>query len=430
MPRPTPFYTRQAPLCESYQWRNWSGYLAPLRYQPTHEREYFAVRDAAGLLDISPLFKYEVQGPDALPLVNRIMTRDFARCRVGQVMYSPWCDEAGKLIHDGNVVRLGESHFRITAADPCLRWFEDCGIGMDVHVRDVSQQIAALALQGPKSRAILREVVQGVDWDGLGYFRAATGRMVDAHGAFPLTVTRTGYTGDLGYELWLDTKAGTDTVPDTVPDTGRAERLWDALMAAGRAHNMLPIGLDALDMLRIEAGLLLIETDYVSAPHALLESQKSSPFEAGLGWAVALDKESFVGQRALQAERRRGSDWRFVGLQVEWFELERLFNPVGLRPGVVGQPASRAPVPIYDPESGAQIGQATSHVFSPLLKTYLALGTIRTDAGIHMSDTAGDTVGGTVGGTVGLEMTVEFRREVARARVVEMPFYAPAWKRK
>lgn len=404
MPRPTPFHTRQAPLCQSYQWRNWSGYLAPVRYQPGHAREYFAVRDSAGLLDISPLFKYEIEGPDALALVNRIMTRDFSLCRVGQVMYSPWCDEDGKLIHDGNVVRLGETLFRITAADPCLRWFEDCGMGMDVLVRDVSPQIAALALQGPKSRAILREAVQGVEWDALRYFRAATGRIEDAHGPFALNATRTGYTGDLGYELWTDAE--------------NAERLWDALMSAGRAHNILPIGLEALDMLRIEAGLLLIETDYISAPHAYLDAQKSSPFEAGLGWAVDLRKDQFVGKRALQAEHERGPAWQFVGLEVEWFELERLFNAVGLRPAVVGQPASRSPVPIYDPESGQQIGQATSHLFSPLLKTYLALGMIRTDAGLAVGD------------TVGLEMTVEFRREVARARMVETPFYNPTWKRR
>lgn len=396
MPIPTPFHARTAPLCQSHQWRDWSGYLAPIRYELTPEREYWAIRDSAGLLDVSPLFKYEIRGADAERLLNRVTTRDFSKCRPGQVMYAPWCDEEGKLIHDGNVVRLEEQRFRVTTADPMLRWFEDCAVGLDVRITDVSQDLAALALQGPKSRAILQQVVTDIDLGALAYFRAAQGVFNGA----PLLVTRTGFTGDLGYELWI------------APP--HAEFLWDRLLEVGRAYNILPVGLDALDMVRVEAGLLLIGVDYISAPHALLDAQKSSPFDAGLGWAVKLNKPNFVGKRALLAEQTSGVRWSLVGLTVDWFELERLWGAVGLRPSVVGKVTSRASVPVY--KEGEQVGQATSHLFSPVLKKFIGLASVETayaHPGTHLE----------------LELTVEYRRVMAQATVTKLPFFNPERKR-
>jgi aminomethyltransferase len=395
MPIPTAFYSRTSAVCESYEWRNWSGYLAAGLYEPSHEREYFAIRNSAALIDISPLFKYEITGPDSVWLVDRIMTRNIAKCHVGQVMYSPWCDEDGKVIDDGTVSRLGEEHFRITSADPSLLWFQDVAYGMDAQVVDVSPELAALAIQGPNSRAILKEVVDGISFDELRYFYLAHGEV----GGIPVTVTRTGYTGDLGYELWVR--------------PSWAEQLWDRLMENGAGYGVLPAGMVALDMARIEAGLLLIEVDYISSRHALIEAQKSSPYEIGLGWAVNLHGADFVGCRALAAERKRPPKWRFVGLEVGWNDLERLYAEVGLPPQVAGR-ASRSAVPIY--RESRQIGQMTSHTFSPILKKYIGIGVVEADCAA-------------VGSRVEVEVTVEYSREQARAKVVTTPFFNPARKR-
>ena len=395
MPIPTPFHTRTAPLCESYEWRNWSGYLAAGVYEPSHEREYYAIRNSAGLIDISPLFKYEVTGPDAQGLVDRVMTRNVATCRIGQVMYSPWCDEAGKVIDDGTIARLDTNHFRLTAADPSLRWFQDVGYGLNARVTDVSRDLAALALQGPLSRDVLKQAVAGIDFDRLKFFHLAHGSVA----GFPVTVTRTGYTGDLGYELWVRPQY--------------AERLWDCLVDKGRAYGIMPAGMLALDIARIEAGLLLIEVDYISSHKAVIEAQKSSPYELGLGWTVKLDGADFIGRQALVAEKARGSKWTFVGLHVHWESLERLYGAVGLPPKVAGR-ASRSAVPIY--LNGRQIGQATSHTFSPILKQYIAIGTV-------LSERV------KIGAQVEMEITVEYSREKAKATIVKTPFFDPPRKR-
>jgi aminomethyltransferase len=395
MPIPTPFHTRTGQLCESQEWRNWSGYLAAASYEPAHEREYFAIRNAAALIDVSPLYKYEIRGPEALRLVNRIVTRDVGRCAVGRVMYTPWCDDEGKVIDDGTVARLAEDHFRITAADPNLAWFQDCGFGLEADIVDVTTGLAALAVQGPKSREVLKKVLQGAELDALKYYHLTQA----AADGTALTVSRTGYTGDLGYELWV------------APE--KAGRLWDLLVDAGRGYGLLPAGMAALDLARIEAGLLLIEIDYKSSRRALIPAQKSSPFELGLGWTVDLDKPGFVGRRALVAEKKQGAKWSFTGLAIDWAALEGLFNRVGLAPQVAGR-ASRAAAPVY--LRGRQIGQATSHAFSPLLKQYVALGTLES-----RHDEPGTRVT--------IEVTVEYERLQAEARVVKLPFFNPPRKR-
>jgi len=382
-------------LCESYEWREWAGYLAASSYQPNHEYEYYAIRNAAALIDVSPLFKYEIRGPDAARLVNRIMTRDVSKCAIGQVMYSPWCDDAGMVIDDGTVARLDAQRFRITAADPNLLWFQDCGLGLDVTVTDVSTDLAALALQGPSSRQILKEALTGVDLDKLKYYRLAPAHL----DGVPLTVSRTGYTGDLGYELWI------------APE--HAGLLWDRLVEHGRAYGIAPAGMVALDIARIEAGLLLTQVDYFSSRTALNEAQKTSPFEIGLGWAVDLDKGPFVGRKALLAEQARGSKWQWVGLEVHWESLEALFTAYDLGVRVAGR-ASRSAVPIY--KGGNQVGQVTSHTFSPILNKYIGLGTVESQLA-------------SVGDQVSMEVTVEYHRLQANATLTKTPFYNPAHKR-
>jgi aminomethyltransferase len=323
------------------------------------------------------------------------MTRDITQCKPAQVMYSPWCDDDGYVIDDGTISRLDEERLRITAAHPNLAWFQDCGMGMDVQVTDVSAGLAALALQGPNSRKILRQVVNGIDLESLRYYRLAHGHFNDG----PITVSRTGYTGDLGYELWVDPVL--------------AGPLWERLVQAGAGYGIQPAGMLALDIARIEAGLLLIDVDYISARKALIPDQKSTPFDLGLSWTVDLEHGDFVGRRALQEIKPRGSPWKFVGLEVNWESLEALFNTVDLAPQVAG-PASRSAVPLY--KDGRQIGQATSHTFSPILKNYIALATLETPYAA-------------IGDQVEMEFTIEYVHQRASARVLKTPFFNPPRKR-
>ena len=390
----TPFHPRTSTLCEAQNWRRWAGYLTVGSYELTHEREYWAIRNSGALFDVSPLYKYLITGPDTLRLLNRIVTRDVSKCALGQVMYTPWCDEAGKVIDDGTISRLDERTFRLTSADPNLRWLHQNAFRLNVHTADVSDTTAALSLQGPNSRAILKRLCDA-DLDKLKYFRVTSTKIRD----IPVQISRTGYTGDLGYEIWVDAK--------------HAEALWDALMEAGHDYGITPAGILALDVARVEAGLLLIEVDYQSARHALIEAQKSSPFELGLGWTVSFDKGNFVGRKALLAEKARGPAWQFVGLEVEWKGLERLYTEVGLPPQLPAITV-RASLPVSS--VGQQVGYASSSCWSPLLKKYIALA--------HP-----ETAHAKPGNLVMLEVTVEHRRRYTPARVMPLPFFNPERKR-
>ena len=388
MLKATPFHERTAPLCVSHAWRRWAGYDVASSYELSHEREYHAIRGAAALFDVSPLYKYLIRGPDAAPLLDLVATRRVSSLKVGQVAYTPWCDAAGKVLDDGTVARLGDQSFRLTAAEPNLRWLQDNAEGMDVTVEDVSESLAALSLQGPAARAILGDV-------DLRYFWHKTAQV----GGIPVGISRTGYTGDLGYELWV-------AVKDAVP-------LWDALIEAGTPHGIVPAGMLALDVARIEAGLMLIDVDYVPARKALIPAQTSSPYELDLGWTVDLKKERFIGRQALAAEAKAGAQWRFVGVEIEWDSLERLHAELGLATRLPPV-AWRMSVPIYS--GGEQVGYATSGGWSPLLKKYLALAHLR----------APWTAAGT---PLEIEITLEHRRKRARARVVKKPFFDPERKR-
>ena len=394
MLKTTPFHARTAPLCASHAWRRWAGYVVASSYELSHEREYHAIRSAAALIDISPLYKYRVRGKDAARLLDRVMTRDVGSSRVGQVLYTPWCDSAGKVLDDGTVARLEERDFRVTAADPNLRWLQDNAAGLEVAIEDVSETTAALALQGPAARAILQDLVD-IDLAGLKYFRIVAAKLQGT----PVTISRTGYTGDLGYEIWLD--------------AGDALSVWDALIEAGTPRGIQAAGMLALDIARIEAGLMLAEVDYVPARRALLASQTSSPFELDLGWTVSLGKEHFVGRSALAREAQRGPLWSFVGLEVEWDALERLYAKAGLAPRLPAA-AWRTSVPVY--AGGKQAGYATSGGWSPLLKKYVALAHLEARCAAP-------------GTPVEMEVTVEHRRKRAAARVVKKPFFDPPRKR-
>lgn len=393
MPIGTAVHQRTFPLCESLNFREWSGYYAVSAYESHHEHEYNAIRNASALIDVSPLFKYVVRGRDAARFVDRLITRDVSKMTVGQVFYTPWCDEHGKVIDDGTVSRLGEDLFRWTAADPSLRWFRQNAAGMDVSVEDVSEEIAALALQGPTSARLLRAVADA-DIDRLKYFRVTSGSIA----GIPVDISRTGYTGDLGYEIWIA--------------ADNAVRVWDALMEGGRPFDIKPAGMLALDVARIEAGLLLIEVDFFSSKKAMIATQRYTPYEMGLGRLVSLDKARFIGQQALREEHRRGPDRQVVGLALDWTEVESLYDAQGLAPAV-SPIASRVAVPVY--RSGRQVGKATSTTWSPVLKKMIALATV-------------DRPHYAAGTRLQMEVTVEAVRHRVTATVVPTPFFSPARK--
>jgi len=395
MPVGTAFHERTFPLCHSLNYREWSGYYTVSVYEVHHEHEYNAIRNACALIDITPLYKYLISGKDATKLVNRIVTRDINKVKVGQVIYCCWCDEQGKVIDDGTLTRLEENKYRWTAADPSLRWFKQNGLNMDVQIEDISEKTAALALQGPTSGKLLKAVAEA-DIANLKYFRMTRGKIAGV----PVDISRTGYTGDLGYEVWVP---WTDAV-----------KVWDALMDKGKQFDIHAAGMLALDVARIEAGLLLIEVDYISSKKALIPAQKFSPYELGFSKMVHLEKENFVGRAALAQEQKTGTPRQLVGLEVDWPEVEASYEKYGLTPAAPAQ-ASRVHVPVYVGEK--QVGKATSTTWSPVLKKMIALASVETP---HSR----------LGDKLEMEITIEAIRHKVGAKIVKLPFFNPERKTK
>lgn len=394
MPVGTPFHSRTSVLSASQNWRAWSGYFVAGSYDVMHDYEYHAIRNSAALIDVSPLYKYEIRGRDAQKLVNRVMSRDASKCAVGQALYGCLCEDDGAVIQDGTVFRLAEDHFRFHLADPSLRWLKLNALGMDVMIEEVSEQIGALALQGPNAYKILQQVVD-VDLGKLRFFRLVSGKVLGA----PVVISRTGYTGDLGYEIWLGTE--------------HAERIWDGLIEKGKDFGIKPAGILALDVARLEAGFILLEVDYIGAEKALIPAQRYSPYEIGLGWTVDLKKDHFIGFDALVRLNRNGPPRQVVGLEVSLEDYEYLYRQVDLPPHFP-LVAWRGGVPVYKDER--QVGHATTGAWSPTLKKYIALATIEKEF-IEP------------GTRLDLEVTVEHRRKTADATVVKLPFFDPPRKR-
>jgi aminomethyltransferase len=389
----TAFHPVTAPLNRKQQWREWSGYFATSAYADAHDIEYNAIREAAGLIDVSPLYKYVVAGPDARRLVDRVITRDAAKLTPGRVFYTPWCDEHGKVIDDGTIHALDDGTFRWTAADPQLRWLRMNSAGLDVTVEDETERTAAVALQGPRARDVL-EAALGASFADLRYFRRRAATVKVGRRKVALDVSRTGYTGDLGYELWID--------------AAHAPDLWNALWAAGQDHAIRPVGMLALDVVRLEAGLTILEVDNTAARHAVNPEQNYSPGEIGLSRLVELGKSAdFVGRLALVREARAGGpSRRLVGLELDWNGIEGLFNAQGLPPAI-SPVVDRSARPVF--VGGRQVGKATSLGWSPILKQAIAL------ASLPPSQER-------LGSSVDVEWTVEGRRGRVGARVVELPF--------
>ena len=386
----TAFYPRQKELNAKETWGEWAGYFAPAVYADFHDIEYSSIREAAAVIDTSPLYKYLVRGRDAVRLLDRVLTRDASRIQLDQVIYTPWCDEEGKVLDDGTVTRIGPDEYRITAADPCYRWFLLNAEGLaDVEVEDVSEGLGALALQGLLSREVL-EAATGQDWSGVRYFRHRRGTIAGVD----VSVTRTGYTGDRGYEIWIPVEG--------------ALAVWDALFEAGEAYGIRPAGIRALDVARVEAGLILIDAEYTSARHAISPEQMYSPFEIGLGRLVEFDKAAeFNGKRALQAEQDAGGPARrLVGLTLDWAGIEGMFAKHGLA-SMISPFVDRAPVPVY--KEGTQVGRATSITWGTTIKKMVGFGSLEKKLE-------------TPGTRVSVEYSVEGERGKVGATVVPLPF--------
>ncbi len=376
----TPFHARTAPLNRVNEWSRWAGY-ATVDCFTDLPGEYFAIRHAATLFDVSPMVKYRIAGTDAERYMNRLLTRDVRKLKQGRVAYAIWCNDDGKVLDDGTVFRLGASEFLLNAQERHLAWLQDSAPGYDVTVEDVSESIAGLALQGPLSCTVLK----AMELDGIADLKPFGIAEFDVAGT-PLTVSRTGFTGDLGYELWID--------------PARALDLWDRLMEAGALHRLTPIGSQALNLARIEAGFIQTNADFVAADHAVRPTRQRSPFELGLDWLVDFDKGHFVGRRALLRERETGSRYRLVGLDIEG-----------------RKPAHDAL--IYHGKS-RQVGMVTSAMWSPTAKRNIALATL--DAA------AADKAGG-LWAEIYVNKEMKWEKTAARCRIVARPFFDPPRRR-
>jgi aminomethyltransferase len=387
----TPFHERTEQLMQANQWRRWAGYSVASAYEMTHDREYLAVRNAVAMFDVSALYKYEVRGKDARAFVDRLVTRDVSKMPVLGMAYTPWCDSKGLIVDDGTVLCLDEERFRITAADPNYHWLNENATGFEVEIEDVSDQLGTLAVQGPFSRDLIRDCF-GEEPAALKFYGAC-------HVAGGLMVTRTGYTGDLGYEVWVP--------------TGEASKIWDLLIQKGQRYAIQPAGIWALDQARIEAGLIMLDVDYYPAPKTVTPAQASTPYELGLGWAVHLQKPNFVGKRALQKEKQTGSTWQLIGLEIDHEKLAAEYELLGLPVHYPFVPW-REIVPLFDGDR--QVGYATCGAWSPTLKKYLALAQV-------------EPPWADVGRLLRVDILVDRYRKPIPAVVAKLPFYNPPRKR-
>ena len=397
MIRTTPFHERTNALNETQLWSHWSGHLAADRYQMSDKFEYFAVRNAAGVFDSSPLYKYRITGRDAERFLAGILARDIRACPPGHAQYTCWLDDRGFVIEDGVILRLGRDEFLLTSAEPNFAYFADRIGRLDVHIEEVSADVGTLALQGPRSRDLLKRLVPQME--KIPYFGVAKGEI----GGAGVTVSRTGYSGDLGYEIWIDT-------PDAL-------HVWDTLWDSMEGHGVLPFGLAALYMLRIEAGLLLLDADYDSSRFAWNDAHRSTAIELGFGWMfrdLKSDDRAFIGRRALEREiADKTSRWRMSGLVVDWRDYDRVYNEASLIP-----PKDHAPVVedwmLYD-DDYQRVGYATSFMYSPMLQRHIAIARVRPDLAA-------------VGTKVMLEFTVDHHYEQVAAHVARLPLYNPERK--
>jgi aminomethyltransferase len=397
MIRTTPFHPRTSALNQSGLWQHWSGHLVATRYGSSDKFEYFAVRNSAGIFDTSPLYKYRIAGREAERFLSGLLARDIRQCPPGHAHYTTWLDERGFVLEDGVIQHRSEDEYLLTSAEPNYAWFADRIGRLAVTVEEVSLEIGALAVQGPRSRDLLSRLVPEVA--GLPFFGLTTGTIADR----PVTVSRTGYTGDLGYEIWVE--------------AGDALTVWDALWDAVDGHGVLPYGMSALYMLRIEAGLLLLGVDFNSSRFAFNDAHRSTPLELGWRWmfkGLADDDRPFIGRRALEREiAEKAHRWSMVGLVVDWQDYDRVYSAAGLIPPKDHRPLHEDWM-VYD-DDRRRVGYASSVMYSPVLQRHIALARVRPDLGKP-------------GTRVFLEFTVDHHYEQVAAHVARLPLYNPERK--
>ena len=403
MPKITPFYESLAPLNQTGLWKNWSGYLVAPSYQYSIASEYYAIRNSVAAFDTSPLFKYLIRGSEAEALLASILVRDIRKCDVGQAQYTCWCNDAGFVLQDGVVLRTGASEFLLTSAEPSLRHFRRHAEARSltrVNVDDISTDYGILALQGPRSFDVAAELCEGVR--KLKYFEVATSEI----DSVPVIVSRTGFTGDLGFEFWIP--------------AGHAKHLWNKLTEVGSGFNLTPIGSTALKMARVEAGLLLLDVDFHNAKHAWVDAQRETPSELGWNWmfkGLGDDNREFVGRQAIEIElRNNASRWRTVGLEIDWHDFERVHIEAGI-PAPKHERYREGTMSIYrrNDQLWDDAGYATTFMYSSLLKKSLAIAKLPHDLA-------------NVGSEVDLEIPVIKKPVNVLARVAKMPFFNPKRK--
>lgn len=397
MIRTTPFHERLAPLNQTGLWSHWSGHLAAVKYQMSEKFEYYAIRNRVALIDTSPLYKYRITGPDAEAYLAWLLARDVTACADGQAQYTLWCDDAGHVVEDGVVFRHAADHFLLTAAEPNLAYLTDRIGRRKVAIEEVSAEVGSLAVQGPRARSLLSKLTNEVDQ--LGFFHHTPAKI----GGASVSVSRTGYTGDLGYEVWVEA--------DDAP------AVWDAIAEAGEPHGALPVGMSALMMSRIEAGLVLIDVDFHSSRYAFVDSDRVTPIELGFGWMfkdLESSERQFIGRRAIEAERRDGtSRWKAVGLVVDWADWDRRYRAEGIIPPKDYTPLTWEMM-LYD-DDGQRVGFTTSFMYSPVLQRHIAMARVRPDLS-------------RIGTKVNLEVTINHQYQNVVAEVSRTPLFNPARK--
>ncbi len=379
----TPFYPRLAELDRLHSWHCWKGYTTPDALYDA-ELEYFAIRNSTGVFDLTPMTKYRISGNEALLYLDRLVTRDMHKVRPGRVAYAAWCNDQGQVIDDGTIFHLREGEYRLCSQERHLDWLQAAAIGMDVQIVEETAEIAALAVQGPTSFSVLDKL--GID--GLATLKPF-GLMHTRFRGSDLTVSRTGFTGDLGYELWIE--------------AGKALELWDALFDAGQLFGIRAIGTHALDMARIEAGFLTAGVDFVPATETVRSGRSRSPFELGLGWLVDFKKPNFNGRRALAEEFRNGSQWRLVKLDIEG-----------------NKPAHHSYIHAKVRGRLQNVGFVTSATWSPVCKRNIALGTVNLPHG---------EPGSALWVEIYYQREMHWSRVMAAAQVVDKPFWDPPRRR-
>ena len=379
----SPFYSRQAKLDRLNQWHEWKGYSSADAFYSA-ELEYFAIRNSTAVFDLTPMTKYRITGPDSLDYIDRLVTRDMRKIKPGRVAYAVWCDDQGQVIDDGTIFHLKEGEYRLCSQERHMEWLTAAAIGLDVKIKEETADIAALAVQGPTSYSVLKKL----GLDGVENLKLFGLMNFDFEGT-ALMVSRTGYTGDLGYELWLD--------------PSKAEALWDALFEAGRNYGIMAIGTAALEQSRIEAGYLAAYEDFLPALATVRTGRSRSPFELGLSWLVDFKKPNFNGRRALAREKRSGSTWQLVKLDVEG-----------------NKPASHSYIHTKKYGRFRQVGFVTSAAWSPICKHNIAIGTVRTPKG---------KVGDTLWVEIYYQREMHWTRVMAKAEVVDKPFWNPERRR-